>query len=92
MRKIATIITLSLAVGTVSVSTTSCKTLAKHWTKRQVKKFVQKCEEGTANKFGEKAGEICNCLATKAEEKYPNIEDALKMSVLEMVKLAIDCR
>lgn len=92
MKKTLTIVTLSLAVGMAGLSSHSCKALAKHWTKKQVKKFVQKCEEGTANKFGERAGEICNCLATKAEEKYPNIDDALKMSVLEMVKLAIDCR
>jgi len=92
MKKIATIITLSLAVTTISTTSTSCKALAKHWTKKQVKKFVQKCEEGTMSKFGDKAGEVCQCLATKAEEKYPNIDDALKMSVMEMVKLAIECR
>lgn len=85
-------------IGTsfTAVTFTSCKALAKsavkHWSKKQKKQFIAKCKEGAFTKFGDKANEVCSCVATIAEEKYPKIEDALEMSALEIVKLAMDCK
>ena len=95
MKKIILIGGLSLlVVGGTQV--TSCKAMAKaavkHWTKKQKKQFIAKCKEGAVSKFGDKANEVCSCVANIAEEKYPKAEDAMGMSVMEIVKLAIDCK
>jgi hypothetical protein len=93
--KIFAILTVVLLAGAITTSTTGCKSLAKaaakHWTKKQKKKFIAKCKDGTVKRFGDKANAKCGCIAEAAEKKFPKAEDAMAMSVLEMIKIAGDC-
>ncbi len=80
----------------MATSATSCKmfakSAAKHWTKKQKKQFLKKCKEGSVERFGDKANKACECGLEKAQEKYPNAEDALALSAAKILKIVLDCR
>lgn len=87
------IIVVIIAITTV----VSCKALAKaalkHWSKKQVKEFVINCESKSSKFVGEaNASKFCNCAVDVVAEKYKNYEDAKTITILEIMKLANDCR
>jgi hypothetical protein len=87
-----------LFVISISIVTmVSCKALAKaalkHWSKKQVKEFVANCEDKSSKIVGEaNAAKFCNCAVDVVAEKYHNYEDAKSISILEIVKIANDCK
>lgn len=95
LRRLLPVLFLFVFMSGLSVSTTSCKwmakTAAKHWTRKQKKKFIAKCKEGAIAKFSARSNEICKCMASVAEEKFPKAEDAMSMGWLQLVKMAGDC-
>ena len=78
-------------------SFSSCKALArtaaKHWSKKQIKEFVNNCEEKSAKLVGEdKAAKFCDCAVDEVAEKYKKYEDVKSVSMMEIVKIANGCR
>lgn len=85
---VSCIIMVMVALGCKSLA----KSAAKHWTKKQLKEFRQKCEEGTLGKLGkEKAPRFCKCAGTLMEQKYPSYEDAKGKSIMEILSTASEC-
>jgi hypothetical protein len=79
------------------ITVVSCKALAKaalkHWSKKQVKEFVANCEDKSSKIVGEaNATKFCNCAVNVVAEKYHNYEDAKSINILEIVKIANDCK
>lgn len=75
----------------------SCKAVlkgaAQYWTKKQIKEFVADCETHSAKLLGEeKAKTFCDCAVDQVAEKYNSYEDVKKVGILEVLKLAKDCR
>jgi hypothetical protein len=69
------------------------KAALKHWTKKQVKEFVKNCEEKSAKFVGQdKAAKFCNCAVDVVADKYKNYEEAKQISVVDILKLANDCK
>lgn len=75
----------------------SCKligrTAAKYWTKKQIKEFVTNCEANASKLVGEeKAEQYCDCAVDVVAEQYQNYEDAKKVSIREVLRIAKDCK
>jgi Na+/alanine symporter len=91
-------IIVPIAIVLIALTTVvSCKALAKaalkHWSKKQVKEFVANCEDKSAKFVGEEnAAKFCNCAVDVVAEKYHNYEDAKSISIMEIVKIANDCK
>lgn len=76
---------------------TNCKAMAraaaKYWTKKQIKQFVTNCEEKSAKFVGEeKAHQFCDCAVDQVAEKYQQYESVQDVSIMEILKIANDCR
>ena len=84
----------SIIILLVLVSCSSLKKTAfKYWSKKQVKEFVQNCETKSATWIGEeKAKQYCDCAVNVVAEKYHNYEDVKKASIIEVLKIAKDCK
>lgn len=81
----------------LATSFLSCKAIAKaaakYWTKKQVKEFVENCEEKSSRLLGEdRAKKYCDCAVDVVAEKYQKYEDVKKMGILEALKIAKDCK
>lgn len=81
----------------ISFSILSCKAIAKaaakYWTKKQVKEFVENCEQKSSRLLGEdRAKKYCDCAVDVVAEKYQKYEDVKKMGILEALKIAKDCK
>ncbi|UKN02827.1 hypothetical protein K6119_04765 [Paracrocinitomix mangrovi] len=88
---------LFIALISLSAGLYGCKaiarTAAKYWTKKQIKEFVENCEERSSKLIGEeKAEKYCNCAVDKVAEKYPKFEDYKKIGIVEALKIAKDCK
>lgn len=75
----------------------SCKALAKGaakwWTKKQIKEFVSDCETKSARLLGEeRAAKYCSCAVDEVAAKYNDFEDVKKAGVVEVLKIAKDCK
>ena len=69
------------------------KGAAKYWTRKQIKEFVTNCESHASKIMSEeKAGHYCDCAVDEIAEKYNNYEDVKKMRIVEVLKLAKNCR
>ncbi len=69
------------------------KTAAKYWTKKQIKEFVTNCEQKSARLIGEtKAKQFCDCAVDVVAEKYKNYEEVKNTSIIEVLKIAKDCK
>jgi hypothetical protein len=93
MKKISIII---LGLG-IALSMSNCKamarTAAKYWTKKQIKAFVKNCEEKAGKFVGEdKANHFCDCAVDQVAEKYQEYESVEDIKILEVLKIANDCR
>lgn len=87
---------LVLAIG-IAVSMSNCKAMAraaaKYWTKKQIKEFVGNCEEKSAKFVGEeKAHQFCDCAVDQVAEKYQDYKKAEEVNILEIIKIANDCK
>ena len=90
------LLVLIIAVCTTSVAVYSCKSMgkaaARYWTKKQIKAFKTKCEEGALGKFGESKGkDYCDCATDIIMEKYKNHDDAMKLGFTEILTTARTC-
>lgn len=88
---------LGIAAGLICLSLTSCKTLAKGaakwWTKKQIKEFVNNCEEKTSRLLGdEQAAKYCDCAVDKVAEEYKNFDEIKEKGILTVLKIAADCK
>ncbi len=86
-----------LLISTTIFIFSSCaslaKTATKYWTKKQIKEFVNKCEQKSARLVSEeKARHYCNCAVDKVAEQYHNYEDTKKIGIIEVLKIAKDCK
>jgi hypothetical protein len=69
------------------------KTAAKYWTKKQIKEFVTNCEQKSARLIGEtKAKQYCDCAVDVVAEKYKNYEEVKNTSIVEVLRIAKDCK
>lgn len=79
-----------------SLSTESCKSIAKaavkHWTKKQIKSFKSDCETKVSKRFNpEKAKQFCDCATGTLSEKYPDAEQAKALNMLQLLSEASKC-
>ncbi len=85
-----------VAIG-LAVSMSNCKAMAraaaKYWTKKQIKQFVNNCEEKSAKFVGEdKAHQFCDCAVDQVAEKYKDYSSVEDVSIMEIIKIANDCK
>lgn len=90
------ILVVVIAIG-MAVSLTNCKAMAraaaKYWTKKQIKQFVTNCEEKSSKFVGEeKAHHFCDCAVDKVAEKYQDYKSVEDVNILEIIKIANDCK
>lgn len=93
MKKITFIL---VGVG-LALSLSNCKAMAraaaKYWTKKQIKEFVSNCEEKSAKFVGEdKAHHFCDCAVDQVAEKYHEYKSVQDVNILEIIKIANDCK
>lgn len=79
-----------------SIPQMSCKNLAKaaakHWTKKQIKKFKSNCKEKAVAKWNKEKGEkFCDCATDIVMEKYKNYDDAEKIDFSTVLITAKSC-
>lgn len=79
-----------------SIPQMSCKNLAKaaakHWTKKQIKKFKSNCKEKAIAKWNKEKGEkFCDCATDIVMEKYKNYDDAEKLDFATVISTARSC-
>lgn len=93
MQKIKVILFLVALIMGFSGCKTLAKGAAKWWTKKQVKEFVENCEEKTARLYGaEKAEKFCNCAVDKVAEEYKDFDQVKEKGILTVLKIASGCR
>jgi len=88
---------LILIVGITIINTISCNSIAraaaKYWTNRQIREFVNKCEDKSSILLGsERAKKYCDCAVDVVAEKYQHYDDIKNISVLEVLKVANNCK
>ncbi len=88
-----TLITCFVLLSSIASCKTIARTAAKHWSKKQIKEFVNNCEEKSSKIVGTKnASKFCDCAVDQVAEKYKNYDDAKSVSITEIVKIANNCR
>lgn len=90
-------LTLLIGIFAISLSLLSCKATArlalKYWTKKQVREFVSGCEDKTKSILGaEKAKKYCDCAVDVVAEKYQNYQEIKNVSILDILKIANNCK
>lgn len=88
---------LVLLTAIVVMSSISCNSIAraaaKYWTNRQIREFVGKCEDKSSILLGtERAKKYCDCAVDVVAEKYKNYDDIKNISVMEVLKVANNCK
>jgi hypothetical protein len=94
MKKCFVLAAMFIFAAAVSLS---CKTVARaaarYWTKRQIKEFVNNCEEKSSKLIGEQsAKKFCDCAVDKVAEEYKNYQDSKTVSITNILQIANDCR
>ena len=79
-----------------SIPQYGCKNLAKaaakHWTKKQIKKFKSNCKEKAVAKWNKEKGEkFCDCATDIVMEKYKNYDEAEKIDFATVLITAKSC-
>ena len=87
----------TIFVTAVIINTISCNSIAraaaKYWTNKQIREFVNKCEDKSAILLGsENAKKYCDCAVDVVAEKYRNYEDVKNTSIADVLKVARDCK
>ena len=57
------------------------------WPQSEREAFIENCERTSGGET-----EACDCLLEKVEERYPEPEDALDLSIGEMGEMAEECK
>ncbi|MCT4582335.1 MAG: hypothetical protein N4A35_13055 [Flavobacteriales bacterium] len=84
---------IPFVIFTLGSCASLAKAAAKYWTKKQIKEFVNNCEEKSSRLIGaDKAQQYCDCAVDVVAEKYHNYEDVQKASIIEVLKIAKDCK
>lgn len=84
---------ITLVIASLGSCASLAKAAAKYWTKKQIKEFVNNCEEKSSRLIGEdKAKQYCDCAVDVVAEKYNNYEDVKKASIIEVLKIAKECK
>lgn len=60
-----------------------------NWTTKQRNKWLNECIDAASS--NPQARELCSCVLEKVERKYPDSEDAEKVSEAEATRLAKEC-
>ena len=86
-----------LLVVVTLVFLVSCKligrTAAKYWTRKQIKEFVSSCETNASKLLGEdKAKQYCDCAVDVVASEYKDYDDAKKVSIRDVLRIAKDCK
>lgn len=86
-----------LFVVFIMLSLISCKAAmkgaARYWTKQQIKEFVANCQTHASKLMSnEKAVQYCDCAVNVVSEKYQNYEEAKSAGIIEVLKIAKDCK
>ena len=71
----------------VMVTLAACGGDGAEWPESERVAFVDSCEQTSGG-----LTEMCKCLLGKVEDDYPDPEDALELTIGEMVELAEECR
>lgn len=88
MRYLFVIITVFLFVSCGAMK----RTALKYWTKKQVKEFVENCEQKASTIIGaDKAARYCDCAVDVVAEKYKDYNDVKTVPIREVIRLAKDC-
>lgn len=62
------------------------------WPQEEIKAFKESCIENAKGGIGEeKAVKYCDCMLEKVMKKYPDINDAEKMTMGETMEMARGC-
>lgn len=82
---------------TICVALVSCKAImkgaARYWTKKQISEFITNCETHASKLMSnEKAVQYCDCAVNVVSEKYQNYEDVKSAGIMEVLKIAKDCK
>ena len=96
-RKIIIAVCFAILVTTAIITSVSCNSIAraaaKYWTNKQIREFVNKCEDKSAILLGsENAKKYCDCAVDVVAEKYRNYEDVKNTSIADVLKVARDCK
>ncbi len=84
---------LMAVVITSSSSNSIARAAAKYWTNKQIREFVNKCEDKSTILLGsENAKKYCDCAVDVVAEKYRNYEDVKNTSIADVLKVARDCK
>lgn len=88
----ALIIVLAFALTSNTACKTMARTAARYWTKRQIKEFINNCEEKSSKLIGnEKAKYFCNCAVDVVAEQYQNYNETKTISTATLLNAAKDC-
>lgn len=87
MKKIISIAILSLLVTACNQGKKAVK-----WPQAEKDAFKESCFENAKEGIGEEKAVIyCDCMLEKIMKKYPDVNDAEKMSMGETMEMAKDC-
>lgn len=84
-------------ISCMIINAISCNSVAraaaKYWTNKQIREFVNKCEDKSSILLGsEKAKKYCDCAVDVVAEKYKHYDDIKNISLMEVLKVANDCK
>ena len=96
-RKIIIAGSFTIVITAVIINAVSCNSIAraaaKYWTNKQIREFVNKCEDKSSILLGsENAKKYCDCAVDIVAEKYRNYDDVKKASIADVLQAARDCK
>lgn len=96
-RKFLIAVSFTVIIIASNMIFTSCNSIAraaaKYWTNRQIREFINNCEDKSAIILGsDNAKKYCDCAVDIIAEKYRNYEDVKKASIVDVLKAAKECK
>ena len=96
-RKIIIAFSFTVVIVASNMIFTSCNSIAraaaKYWTNRQIREFVNNCEDKSSIILGsENAKKYCDCAVDIVAEKYRNYDDVKKASIADVLQAARNCK
>ena len=93
MKKIKGLVAILLIASSLIACKAIAKGAAKWWTRKQIKEFVNNCEEKSSKLLGEeRAKKYCDCAVDEVAEKYHDFDDVKKAGIGEVLKIAKNCK
>ena len=75
----------------ISSTTTVSFNSPTDWPEAEQKAFMESCVESAKGNSEVDGKKYCSCMLEKIMNKYPNVEDAVKMTEDEILQMAPDC-